>query len=367
MGILFAISFLRWGGVNTWMLELGQALRARGHSVTLVAPRGHLMLKKAAAAGLATVDHPFGPDLYTAPLWWLLLKRRRIDVVVANTSKEIRTIGAAARLAGLPVAQWVGLASDLKRNTSTTRFERRKIVNRFVAVCASMREEILRRFPHIDSARLIFIRPGKPARPRDKNKTRLQQELGLDAGALNAVICSQLTQGKGHIDLLQAVRLLKESAAFETRRFHLSIFHTGKEKPALEQFVAAHQLGGLVAMRGFCENITELLPAFDLGLLPSHWEGLANNLLEYMTAGLAPIVSDIPGNTEVVRHGKNGLVHRTGDAEDLARQLRTALESTAAVACFQQQAFRDARALFDMEQYVEKMECLFEELRREVA
>lgn len=365
MNILFAISFIRWGGVNTWMLELGEALERRGHPVTIVAPRGHLMLKKASAAGLDSCDRAFGPDFFTTPIWIRELRRRRIDVAMTNTSKENRTVGSAARMLGLPVAQWVGLANDLKRDTPTTRLERRWIVDRLIAECASMRAEILQRFPHIDSAKLIFIRPGKPRRPLVKPRAELQQELGLKPGHLNAVICSQLTPGKGHAELLEAVAVLRRQKPTARRGFHLSIFHTGQEAPKLERFIAENQLADWVVMRGFSERVTDFLPAFDLGLLPSHWEGLANNLREYMMAGLCPVVSDIPGTTEVVFSMRNGLVHRTGDAEDIARQLRIALESPELVAQFQAQAARDAESFFGMEGSVTQIESLFTALQKE--
>ena len=60
MNILFAISFVRWGGVNTWMLELAESLQSRGHHVAILAPKGHLMLKKSHEKKLETVDRDFG-------------------------------------------------------------------------------------------------------------------------------------------------------------------------------------------------------------------------------------------------------------------------------------------------------------------
>ncbi|HVY71646.1 MAG TPA: hypothetical protein VHH73_17070, partial [Verrucomicrobiae bacterium] len=80
MNILFAISFVRWGGVNTWMLELASQLQTRGHMLHIAAPKDHLMLKKAAANGLAICDRPFGRDFLSAPGWRKELTRRRIDM-----------------------------------------------------------------------------------------------------------------------------------------------------------------------------------------------------------------------------------------------------------------------------------------------
>ena len=363
MNLMFAISFIRWGGVNTWMLELAASLQQRGHQVHIAAPRGHLMLKKAHAAGLGVCDRPFGVDFLSAPLWMAELRRRGIQAVLTNTSKENRTVGAAARLLRLPVAQWVGLARDLKRNTTTTRFERTHIVDRFIAECASMRSDILHDFPFIPAGKLIFIRPGKPRRPMTVTREALLQEAGLNPARLHGVVCSQLTQGKGHPELLQAIAFLRDEGGLQPGVFHLSIFHTGKEEAALKALTGALQLQNWVTFHGFSEKVVQYLPAFDLGFLPSHWEGLANNLREYMMAGLCPVVSNLPGSTEVVIRNRNGFVHKTGDVADLADRIRTAIREPGTVEKFRNQAFLDAEEFFGMDASTRKMEHLFLELR----
>jgi glycosyltransferase involved in cell wall biosynthesis len=44
--------------------------------------------------------------------------------------------------------------------------------------------------------------------------------------------------------------------------------------------------------------------------------------LEPMAMGVPVVVSDVAALREMVRHGETGLVHKAGDVEDLARQLR---------------------------------------------
>lgn len=363
MNLLFAISFIRWGGVNTWMLELAASLQQRGHRVHIAAPRGHLMLKKAAEAGLDVCERPFGVDFVSVPAWISELRSRRIEAVLTNTSKENRTVGAAAKLLGLPVAQWVGLARDLKRNTPTTRFERRFIVDRLIAECDSMRRDILRDYPFIPSERLIFIRPGKPRRTTGRSREELLQELGLRTGGVHGVVCSQLTAGKGHPDLLQAISMLKKEGVARPDDFHLSIFHTGREEARLKELSSSLELNEMVRFFGFSERVIQLLPAFHIGFLPSHWEGLANNLREYMMAGLCPFVSDLPGSTEVVIAGRNGYVHRTGDSASIAAGIRNALANPRDVERFGRQASLDAEEFFGMDASTRKMEELFQEMK----
>jgi glycosyltransferase involved in cell wall biosynthesis len=52
-------------------------------------------------------------------------------------------------------------------------------------------------------------------------------------------------------------------------------------------------------------------------VLPSRVEGMSNALLEAQSWGLGCVVSDIPGNTAVIRHESNGLVVPVNDASAL--------------------------------------------------
>ncbi len=64
---------------------------------------------------------------------------------------------------------------------------------------------------------------------------------------------------------------------------------------------------------GFQSDTRPLLAAADFFVLPSRREGLSFALLEAMSAGLAPVVSDAPGNPDAV--GDSGIVVRQGDTE----------------------------------------------------
>lgn len=63
-----------------------------------------------------------------------------------------------------------------------------------------------------------------------------------------------------------------------------------------------------IIMPGYVENIWEYYKAMDIFLLPSRSEGFSLALLEAGAAGLPVIVSNIPGNDEIIEDGKNGLL-----------------------------------------------------------
>ncbi len=105
------------------------------------------------------------------------------------------------------------------------------------------------------------------------------------------------------------------------------IIGDGPERKNLEQIVMEGNLDDLVRMPGFVENAHELLPAFDLFVLPSRKEGLPYTILEAITAKIPIISTDVGSIDSVIKHGRSGLLCRPQDPEDLMQTLLYALNN----------------------------------------
>jgi len=67
---------------------------------------------------------------------------------------------------------------------------------------------------------------------------------------------------------------------------------------------------------GAVRHVEEYLSRCHIGVLcstPEYSEGLSNSVLEYMAAGLVPIVTDLGGSAEIVEDGKNGFLIKPQD------------------------------------------------------
>jgi len=86
-----------------------------------------------------------------------------------------------------------------------------------------------------------------------------------------------------------------------------------------------HELKGLaqgytenISFLGWKDNISELLPQHNLFVLPSLWEGMPLAILEAMSCGLPCLVTNIPGNNDLVKDGYNGFLFEVADHEKLS-------------------------------------------------
>jgi glycosyltransferase involved in cell wall biosynthesis len=103
----------------------------------------------------------------------------------------------------------------------------------------------------------------------------------------------------------------------------------GNQRALFERLVQRAGMQGRVHFAGPVAQ--KDLPAYyrvaDLYLSASQSDGSSVSLMEALASGLPAIVSDIPGNREWVRSGKEGWLFPVGDERALAAQIEVALQS----------------------------------------
>ena len=154
----------------------------------------------------------------------------------------------------------------------------------------------------------------RPAAPGEKEKVKSSLKLGsgpviLYVGRLHKIKnLDVLIDGYGQMTTdIPGARLL--------------MIGSGPEETALKKQVAAKQLTGKVIFLPMQEDVRPFLQAADIFVLPSQREGIANALLEAMACGLAPVVSNVGGNKELIQEGFNGLLVEPRNASALAAAL----------------------------------------------
>jgi glycosyltransferase involved in cell wall biosynthesis len=147
------------------------------------------------------------------------------------------------------------------------------------------------------------LEPAAPIGPEERLKAR--HEIGIPPAA---TVCAFVGSLHEHKDPLAAVR-----AAIQTARtvapLTLLVAGDGPMRGEVER--AAREAPDAIRLLGFRADTRRVLAASDFYVLPSRREGLSYALLEAMSVGLAPIVSDAPGNPEAV--GDAGVVVDRGD------------------------------------------------------
>lgn len=116
-------------------------------------------------------------------------------------------------------------------------------------------------------------------------------------------------------NLSMMLRALAELIKNTDKRISLWIIGDGPEKTSLEDLSKNLKIFDKVKFWGFRNDIKELLNKSDVFMLTSHYEGISIALLEAMASSIPAIVTDVGGNGEIIRNGKNGFLVPDNDVE----------------------------------------------------
>ncbi|UCE03481.1 MAG: glycosyltransferase [Candidatus Latescibacterota bacterium] len=339
MRIAFVNATKKWGGVKTWCLDMGGALQEQGHEVWIYG-RDRVFIERAHAMGLRAERVEFGLDFNVALIGRFVrhFRRDRVDRVVVNVGKDVRSAGIAARILGIPVVQHLGGPGDL-RNTFKIRLTQRLIRPRLVACSEFVRRELVTSVPLLRRYDFVAIHPGV-----------VSAETPAASNGPERVILStsRLDPDKGHAQLLDALAALVPQAL----PFRVVVLGVGSEESRLRRRAEALGIADRIRWEGFHPDVRPFLQQADIFVLPSFCEPLGIALQEAMAYGLVPVARRAGGVPEIWPAGMESLLF--GDAEG-GRGLHAVLSRVVAAADaelfeWKRRTLEHARIAFDLRQ-----------------
>jgi glycosyltransferase involved in cell wall biosynthesis len=175
----------------------------------------------------------------------------------------------------------------------------------------------------------------------------------VSGAVFKVVAVGALREQKNFTYLIKAFEQLRDLPV------ELDIYGRGPLQEALEQQLAAANVK--VTLKGQVNTIEEVLPLYDLFVMPSLFEGFSLSVLEAMAMGMPLLLSDIASfreqATDIARY------FSLGDPADCARQLREmmALEPEALHA-LGQRARERAVSHFTLTQHIEGLRHIYTEV-----
>lgn len=109
--------------------------------------------------------------------------------------------------------------------------------------------------------------------------------------------------------------------ANKERNLRLVIIGDGALRIELEARCKKMGISELVAFKGYRSDASAWYNTFDLFVLPSRLEGIPRCVMEALACGVPVIASDIPGNRDLIVHGKTGLLFTVGDIQQLIKNI----------------------------------------------
>ena len=170
----------------------------------------------------------------------------------------------------------------------------------------------------IDSDRYIPIEDNKIIAER-------KNEYGLPLRRKIIGSVGRLEPVKNYPLLLNAFAELTNSGQHDC---HLVLVGSGREEGRLKLLASELGIEERVSFLGMQYDLHRIYPLFDIFVLPSLTEGTSLSLLEAQSCGVPAVVTDVGGNSGVIRNGINGFLSPTGDQNAMTAHLEHCLCSS---------------------------------------
>jgi glycosyltransferase involved in cell wall biosynthesis len=295
-----------------------------------------------------------------------LMRRGGYDLVHTHCAKAGVLGRYAAHRLGIPAVHTVhgwsfNAATNPLEHAVYVRLERQgaRWCRRLIVVSDQDRQQGLKlRIGH--PAQYLCVRSGVDVAALERSVPRRAEkraELGLEPHHKVAGTVIRLEEAKAPLDLLESAAL----AARHVPDARFVLVGDGPLMPAVKARLKALGLEDRLVLLGLRRDVPDLMAAFDVFVLSSHWEGCPRVIPEAMAAGRPVVATDVGGVSECVTEGENGYLVAARDTKALAERLVRVLTDEALAERLGRRGREMVGAEFGVETMAGRLDKLYEQ------
>lgn len=325
--VINVISDTNIGGAGKCVLTfLKYHSRDKTDPVTVV-PRGSLLKAELEKAGekYIEVDGLADKSLDIGAIGKLLkiFRSERPDVIHCHAAMSARIAGRLYGRAKIvytrhsvfepsaAISKGIGKKINGFINNSTA--------DRIIAVADAAKENLIKTGVSADKITVIQNGVEPLCELSDDDKKKIRSGYNLSDGDFVMGIAARLNEVKGHVYILEALKLLLNDGI----KAKLIIAGSGDYEGAIREKTKELGLESNVIMAGFVQNISELMNVITVNVNASFGtEATSLALLEGMSLGVPAVVSNFGGNPGVIEDGVNGYVFESRNSRAMYEKLK---------------------------------------------
>lgn len=300
------------GGIETWTYTVAKELQKLGVTTEVFAKRTDMQPPKEIAACFSYFDIEYCDfKENVVELAKQIIKRSPCAVIVSKHTQILYAAYLAKKLCTEGEVQIISVI----HNDLITLYRRQRRLQHITdkTLCVSMRikENLVDRFG-LEKTKVFYKE--SPVYFEEE----LNREYTLDARRpIRIGYAGRLEKTQKRTDLLLlCIQRLEEIGC----NYSFTIAGAGSYKEIIEKYVSDNGLGEKIFLAGQVpkEQMADFWKGLDIYVSVSDFEGSSISLLEAMSNGVVPIVTEVSGTDEFVQQGKSGYVVRRGDIDRIA-------------------------------------------------
>ena len=327
MKILFLTTHLNTGGITSYLLSLTQGLCQRNHKVFVTSAGGNCQTliesygAKHINLGFRTKSE-IDPRIYlTLGSLKKLIFQEDINIIHAQTR--------VTQVMGYFLSRWTGKPLITTcHGFFKPRFFRRIFScwgNKVIAISKPVANHLEKDF-HIASQRITLIPNGidvdRFIETTQALREQKRKQWNIKAKMVIGII-ARLSDVKGIDILFNSMKLVIQ----QYPDVLLMVVGEGPESDHLLALVDQLNLKNNVRFEKIVNQTADVLPIFDVFVMPSRQEGLGLSVMEAQACALPVIASRIGGLIDLIEESKTGYLVPSGNSEILAHKIIEVLKN----------------------------------------
>ena len=314
-------------------------------------------------AGIKVIKLPAihnGVDYLSFWKLFKIFKKEEPHLIHTHNTQPLLDGITAAILANVPVRIHTDHARRFpdKRRYMYAEWLLSHFTDRMIAVSESTKADLVK-YEKIKPEKIEVVQNGIDGiKYLDKiNIEEKKRELCID-NTLNPVLgfVGRLSNEKGLTYLIKAIKLLVK----EFPDVLLLIIGEGELLNDLKLETMELGIERNVSFLGPRFDVSEVMQLFDIFVLPSEREGLSLVLIEATAASLPIVATDVGGNRQVVKNGRNGLIVKPKDVLSLYNAIKQLMMDKNLQKRFARHSFNLFKSNFSLEKMIEKYEAIYQ-------
>ncbi len=130
-------------------------------------------------------------------------------------------------------------------------------------------------------------------------------------------VVGRVSEQKDPLTMIKAFELSNKT----NKNLKLMYVGAGELESQIKDYAEQHGILDKIIITGWVNNVEKYIPAFDIAVLPSKWEGFGFVLIEYMACNKPIIASNVGGIQNIIQNGVNGILIDKEDYKSLSESI----------------------------------------------
>ena len=330
MNILHLSAVKSWGGGENHIENLCSELQKTSPEIqnTILCIKNGLFHRKLQDSGLSyeTVSINFKMDLRFCFKLIELCKKQQIDLIHIHDSTALTLCIMADHLYNLPNFIFSKKTTFPIRPRKQTLYKYNyKKIKKILCVSEATKNITTKNIK--DANKLVSIYHGTKVNGHNTNSViDLKDQFKIGA---NKCIIGNIANHNWPKDLDTFIKVA-HSLIYNRKVKDIHFIQIGNyttETPALVKKIERSNLSEYITLTNAIPNASRLIPQFNISLVTSKSEGIPQFIYESFLNKTPVVSTNVGGISEIIEHGKNGFLAKSGDYEELANLINKLLKN----------------------------------------